>query len=580
MSTSAGSTPGPTAGPGGSDHTTTVRPTRVAWTTLAVALVSVAALVWTGTADVAWGPGPREASDAAVATGSEDLPLVRTASLACPGLPEAASTVRAALPGESVLPALVVAGAADTAAGSSAPETADRAVLRRLAADRPSSGATGRSVTTGDAELALAAGEGAALDVGGALAPGALAGQVALVTSAGGRGLALTACTRPGETQWLLGGGGTAGRVEEIVLSNPGQDPVQVDVQVHDEDGPVEVSGGRGIVVPPGQQVVRLLDALAPGAVAPAVGVTSRGGPVTAHLTDHYRDGTTDLGLEVVASSALPARDLVVPALPEGGTRVLRLVAPEAEALVELRALTGSGAATPSTPAVRVPAGATVDLPLEDLPEGAVGLRLRSDQPVTAAAVLRSDPTDDEPLDPQDSAASTGSPDQGASTASAPPSGDAAVTTSPPDGTAVTTAPPGGEQGEPVRRPAGDLAWVSAQRLTTDPSGLALPSRGEIPDGQARLALSVVDGTTVDVVWLGDSGTTSVESVQIGNDTTTTLDVPEDARAVWVRPTGPNGVVSSMHVSGSDGLGRYVAASALPPVPWGRDVVGITRLVP
>ena len=62
---------------------------------------------------------------------------------------------------------------------------------------------------------------------------------------------------------WLLGGGAQPGRRERVVLTNPGPNPVTVDLSVLGTRGPVPSPNGRGIVVAPYGRTVVLLDAIA-----------------------------------------------------------------------------------------------------------------------------------------------------------------------------------------------------------------------------------------------------------------------------------------------------------------------------
>lgn len=453
----------------------------------------------------------------------------------------------------------------------------------------------------------------------GEQAPGVAAAQLSTSPEAGARGWALTPCTEPSDVVHLVGGGEGAGRVELVVVTNPSADPVTVDLEVFGEDGEVATVGGSGLVLPPHGRLVQRLEALAPDARHPVVRVVAQGGPMTAHLVDRERSGTTDLGHELVAAAAAPATELVVPALPEqdgGSTRTLRLFAPEGEAVVELRALTEAGARVPDPAVVRVPAGRTVEVEVEDLPDGVGALRLRADAPVTAGALLRVAPASEEPVvledgSPDDAAATTASPDDAATTASpddaattagpdeaATTAGpdDAATTASPDDAAttagpddAATTARPDdvAPQPEPVRRPAGESAWVAAVPLSQVPLGIALPGPADpsadedgAVGGSATLAVSAVDGTTARVLWLDDRGRVRTEELTLAHDTTHLLRAPARAVAVWVVPTDDVGVAAALHLAHEDAVGPYLTAATLPQVPWAREVPAVLPVLP
>ncbi|RIK16764.1 MAG: hypothetical protein DCC50_03975 [Acidobacteria bacterium] len=510
-----------------------------------------------------------------------------------PGPDDAASTQDPDAAAETAAPDDAAATAApDEAAGTAAPDTA--AATEEPDAAEGTGDAQDDVATDADSLLRLTGTDGSAaelrrgepvgLPVRGpasalveaqdGLAPGVVGGQLGLGTDQGARGLTLAGCTAPAEELWLVGGGDEPGRTEQLVLTNPGPDAVTVEVSVTGSDGPVAMTGGAGIVVPGRGRVVELLDAIAPGADAPVVRVTSSGGPVVAHLAEGYRDGTTDRGSEVVSAGAPPATDVVVPALPTSHDDrphdvVLRLAAPgDSEAVVDLTALTAEGTVRLPDEVTRVPVGSSVDVALEDLPEGAVALRLRSDEPVVAGAWLDVLPSDDEPT-VVDGGQGDGDGDAGADGSAAPSTGEEGGDE---DGSTG--------QAEPLRRPAGETAWVSSAAPSTTPLGMALPGRGLVPDGTSELALTAVDGTTAWVTWVDEDGEEEASWVDLPNDTTELVPVPEDARAVWVVGAGPAGVVAALHVGGQDETGPYVTSATLPGLPWQRQLTEVRPVVP
>lgn len=610
---------------------------------LCAALVAGGALVGTAAAtDVT--VGPREAGPAAPAaqTSAPDRASYLTeAVLACPGTPEGTDEVGAGLT------TLAVASAPeDVFSGAMLPDGDPGGMVLALAGAGGGEDAT--EGTTEDSAEEGGEAFGATLEVGrwgllrahGQQAPGVVGSQVSLVPDAGTRGWALSPCLQPEDLVHLVGGGEGAGRVEHLIITNPASDPVTVDVEVFGADGAVTTVGGSGLVIPAHGRLVKRLDALAPSVQQPVVRITAQGGPVAAHLTERHREGTTDLGREVAAPAASPDRELVLPALPgstEGEQTVtLRLFAPEAEAVVELRALTDSGAAVPETAVVRVPAGGTTEVELEDLP-AASALRLRSDEPVTAGALLRVTPSSDEPIvvgegGPDgaartagpDSAARTAGPDGAARTtaqdqASSTAGPDEATATAQPDEAARTAAPADEEadrQTEPVLHPAGETAWVAAVRLSQTPLGMAVPDLADVPrladlpgtsdeegaDGDEEgpgardegaeqqgadelhppltLAVSVADATTASVLWLERDGGVSREELALAHDTTQLLEAPAEAVAFWVLPTGEAGVAAALHLSGADVVGPYLSATSVPPVPWTRQVPAVVPVLP
>lgn len=502
--------------------------------------------------------------------------LVTSAALACAGPPAGSGS-----------PAGVLA-----ALHPAAPAGAGEAHLTRTRQGSAAGPAAGQlDLSSAPAALDLQPGTGALVAATGGAAPGVVAGQLDLAEEPGARWASLTACPAPAADQWLVGGGGAAGRTEDLVLVNPGTDPVTVDVQVWGSEGPVELTGATGLVVPAGSRVSHLVDGFAEGVGAPVVRVTSTGGgAVSAQLVDTWRSGTTDLGAEVVDPVAPPGTDLVVPAPPraddpatdgeQDGSLTLRLLAPADEpALVEVTALTREGELALPDHVTSVPAGVVVEVPLHGLPAGPVALRLRSDVPVTGAVAAVHRPGDDEPV-VVDPAGEDGSEDDAAE--------DEAATTAGPTRT------------EPLIHPAGDLVWSGATHLATTPIGLALPDRAQVPGATTTLALTVLQPVPVEVTWLDERGRARTEELtDLRPDSTTLVEVPDGARAVWVTPqldpgaddeegTGGAGgsprpgvgVAAAVHLLGADARGPYAAMAGLTATPWLRTVAGVEVVRP
>jgi hypothetical protein len=311
--------------------------------------------------------------------------LVDEAVLACPGqqrlgaagLRDVGGDVRV---GASPAPAATLRGA-----GVTPPRGAGQVDLE--------SGANGAVVATGaTVDGLVAAGVTTTAPVlvraTGALAPGLVATQVWRHTGDDDRGLVLTPCGLPSADAWLIGGGPGASRTERIVVTNPGANAVTVAFDVFGRGGPVAAAEGRSVSIPPRERAVVSLDALAPGEPAPAVHVSATGGVVSAVLSDQWIDGATARGIDDSVPAAAPAATQVVAGLDVAAATSLRLVNPTTvgEALVQVTVLTARGPSQPpQLRAVRVPPGATTDVPLA-LTAGAYGLRISSNRPVTAAA--------------------------------------------------------------------------------------------------------------------------------------------------------------------------------------------------
>ncbi|QGN56681.1 DUF5719 family protein [Nostocoides sp. HKS02] len=222
------------------------------------------------------------------------------------------------------------------------------------------------------------------------LAPGLAATQSSLVTSGDQRALTSTPCTRPGADLWLLAGGSAPGRQERLVLTNPGGNPVTVDVTLHGADGPVQSAIGKGLVVPAHGRTAFLLDSISATLSSPAVHVVTQGGVVGAAVNDSWLNGTLAAGADDASPAAAPSRDQVIPNVEVNGPAVLRVVVPgDGEAVVQARVLTAQGPrALPSGGVTRVAGGTVHDIDISALPAGASALQVRADVPVVACAVV------------------------------------------------------------------------------------------------------------------------------------------------------------------------------------------------
>lgn len=217
------------------------------------------------------------------------------------------------------------------------------------------------------------------------------------------RGLAAGECAAPQPTSWLVGGDTTTGRTTWIVLSNPGAVAATVALDVYGTAGLVDAPGTRGIVVAPGSQRVIPLAGLAPGELSPVVGVTSRGGSVTATLQQTIVRGLDPAGATIVTGSPAPALRQVIPAFPvidlaavaevaaDDGSLdyapTLRLLVPgEDDAEVAVRIIPAGGGAEVLVRA-EVEAGRVLDVSLsERVTDGEYALAIESDVPVVAGA--------------------------------------------------------------------------------------------------------------------------------------------------------------------------------------------------
>ncbi|MFD6092525.1 DUF5719 family protein [Oerskovia sp. NPDC060338] len=222
-----------------------------------------------------------------------------------------------------------------------------------------------------------------------------VAASVGSVTTAGDlRGLAAASCAVPDISQWLVGGSTEVGSSAQLVLQNPGRTPATVRLSIWGPGGPVVLSGGGQYLVPPGEEVVTLVEAVAPEQRRLAVHVESTGGTVAAYLQHSTLDGLVPVGVDFVVPGAEPTTALAL-GVTSAGESVedpwapqLRLLAPGSEA--------GSATVTVYGADGRVrlrggeeqdlAPGAVTDVSLGGLPAGDYTVAVDSTVPVVAGA--------------------------------------------------------------------------------------------------------------------------------------------------------------------------------------------------
>ncbi len=223
-----------------------------------------------------------------------------------------------------------------------------------------------------------------------------VAASVGSVTTDGDlRGLAAASCTRPGISQWLVGGSTEIGSSSQLVLQNPGLTPAVVQVQVWGQGGEVALSGGGQQLVGPGQEVVTLVEAAAPEQRRLVVHVAASGGLVSAYLQHSTLDGLVPLGVDHVVPGGEPTTDLALAGVTSVGEAVddphapqLRLLAPGEQAGTARVTVYGEDGAVPLRGAeeVALAPGVVTDVSLGGLPAGAYAVSVHADVPVVGGA--------------------------------------------------------------------------------------------------------------------------------------------------------------------------------------------------
>ena len=341
----------------------------------------------------------------------------------------------------------------------------------------------------------------------GALAPGLTAAQVWRHSGDDDRGLAVTPCEIPSSDVWLVGGGGGPSRTERVIVSNPGANAVSASFEVFGAHGRVTPADDHSVSIPPASRAVVSLDALAPEEPGPVVHVSATGGVVSAVLDEQWIDGATARGIDDATRAAAPGTDLVVAGVDAAGAVWARIGNPgDREALVQVRILTEKGPVQPDAlRAVRVPAGSTASVPIP-VTSGAVGLGLRSDHPVVAAAWTERRATTADRM--------------------------------------------------------GDFAWAPATPALRGVSGLPLPG---LAATTKRLLLTSGPHAASARVRIGSGDTGRTATVDVPPDSTRVIDLGE-ADVVWVAPTS-GALRGAVSVAGSDGGVPTYSVASLTEAP-------------
>ncbi|RXR26717.1 hypothetical protein EQW78_09485 [Oerskovia turbata] len=238
--------------------------------------------------------------------------------------------------------------------------------------------------------------EGQALRVGAGMPVDTrVAAAEASTTIAGDlRGLAAASCTTPDIDHWLVGGSTEVGSSAQLVLQNPGRTPATVRIEVWGPGGPVVLSGGGQYLVPPGEEVVTLVEAAAPEQRRLTVRVESSGGTVAAYLQHSTLAGLVPLGVDYVVPGASPSLSTAVgftssgEAVDDALAPQVRLLAPGAEAGTATLTVYGADGRVRVRGGERVELspGAVTDQSLGGLPAGSYTVVVDATVPVVAGA--------------------------------------------------------------------------------------------------------------------------------------------------------------------------------------------------
>ncbi|MBN9178501.1 MAG: large extracellular alpha-helical protein [Microbacterium sp.] len=207
-------------------------------------------------------------------------------------------------------------------------------------------------------------------------------------------GFAAEGCTRAAMEAWLVGGSGTTGAGDLVVLANPGDVAARVTLAVYGATGAQTPAAGKDIVVAARTQRVIPLAALALGEENPVVRVTSAQAPVRASLQATLTRVLNPGGVDQIAALGAPTAELVIPAVPvtappgdPGASNTptrLVLLAP-ASAGDATVTVTGDGGAVASAQTLPLLAGIPLRLDLGTLAVGTYTVTVAATTPVTGA---------------------------------------------------------------------------------------------------------------------------------------------------------------------------------------------------
>lgn len=221
---------------------------------------------------------------------------------------------------------------------------------------------------------------------------GASAGMVYGNTDTGeDRGLSLAPCTSPAVQQWFTGLGAADGYRSELVLTNPDDRQAEVDLEFFGPQGPIQVPGASGLIIPAGSsRTLSLEDLLGKVDGDISVRVKASVGRVAVIARDlRSDDRNVPTGADWHPSSAAPATSQIIPAIPGGsGDRKLVIFNPgrrRADAKIEILGPDGPFApADAATVSVGGRSSTSVDV-ASGLAKTIGTIRVVSDQPVVSA---------------------------------------------------------------------------------------------------------------------------------------------------------------------------------------------------
>ncbi|GAA2893996.1 DUF5719 family protein [Microbacterium esteraromaticum] len=203
------------------------------------------------------------------------------------------------------------------------------------------------------------------------------------------RGFAAAPCREATMRSWLVGGDGSTGSSDVIVLSNPADVPATVDLNVY---GSQKASTVR--IVQPKTQMTLSLASVAGSEPRPVIEVIASGAPVRAAMQSAHVRTLDAVGIDVQdgtggAQESLRLLGVQSQPITEGDDStgiLLRILAPADDATATVRVRGAAGAAGSDEYTVELTSGVPAEISLTGIPAGAQDVEIDATAPIVAAA--------------------------------------------------------------------------------------------------------------------------------------------------------------------------------------------------
>lgn len=202
-------------------------------------------------------------------------------------------------------------------------------------------------------------------------------------------------CLAPITSQWFVGATADVTSKGTLTLVNSGLGKALIAVTVFTENG---AQADQLFAVKANSFTSLALATLAPGSKSIAIHVAPQTGRVNAFVTDERGRGLQALGGDTVNSQENPAKNLVIPAIPQQTGKknslphTLRILIPgEVGAQINVEITSTDGTFSPAgIDGKMIPAGKVVDLPLDVIMQsGKFALHLSSERPFVASVFTK-----------------------------------------------------------------------------------------------------------------------------------------------------------------------------------------------